>query len=413
MSISSRRTNDNDQALVARAKAVIPNGMYGHMSVQSRMPAGYPQFIERADGVHLWDTDGNRYIDLMCAFGPMLLSYGHPSVEVAAENQRKQRNTATAPAPVLVDLAEAYVNQFEHAQWCVFAKNGTDATTLSVTMARATTNKRKILVAKGAYHGAAPWCTPAPGGVLPEDRAHLLHYEFNNIASLNAAAAEAGDDLAGVVASAFLHDAFRDQEEPTLAFAQATRALCDSTGAALILDEVRAGLRLSLAGSWAHLGVEPDISAWSKAIANGHPLAAVMGNNGFRKGAEQVYSTGSFWFEAAPMAAALETLRVANAEDLPAKLKASGEALRAGWQRQSQAAGFGLRQTGPGCMPMVLFDNDPKLETGFRFTQLALDEGLYLHPWHNMFLSLAHDEGVIEEVLEITERVFERLADEP
>ncbi len=407
----TNRTNKNDQALVARAKAVIPNGMYGHMSVQARMPAGYPQFIERADGVHLWDTDGNRYIDLMCAFGPMLLGYGHRSVEAAADAQRKQRNTATAPAPVLVDLAEALVRQFAHAQWCVFGKNGTDATTLSVTIARATTGKRKILVAKGAYHGAAPWCTPAPAGVLAEDRAHLLHYEFNNVASLTAAAAQAGDDLAGVVASGFLHDAFRDQAEPTIEFVQAARALCDKTGAALILDEVRAGLRLSLAGSWAHLGVEPDISAWSKAIANGHPLAAVLGNDKFRNGAEQVYATGSFWFEAAPMAAGLETLRVANEVDLPAKLKASGDRLRTGWHRQSQAADFKLRQTGPGCMPMVLFDDDPKLETGFRFTALALDEGLYLHPWHNMFLSLAHDEAVIDEVLEITERVFAQLAD--
>lgn len=405
------RTNTKDQALVTRAKAVIPNGMYGHMSVQSRMPAGYPQFIERAEGVHLWDADGNRYIDLMCAFGPMLLGYGHAAVEDAANAQRQARNTATAPAPVLVDLAEAYVNQFAHAQWCVFGKNGTDATTLSVTMARAATGKRKILVAKGAYHGAAPWCTPAPGGVLPEDRAHLIHYEFNDVASLNAAAAEAGDDLAGVVASAFLHDAFRDQAEPTQKFAQAARDLCDRTGAALILDEVRAGLRLSRAGSWAHLGVEPDISAWSKAIANGHPLAAVLGNDKFRNGAEQVYATGSFWFEAAPMAAALATLEVVNSVDLPAKLKASGDQLRAGWQQQSQAAGFGLRQTGPGCMPMVLFNDDPKLETGFRFTALALEEGLYLHPWHNMFLSLAHDNAVIEEVLEITERVFTRLAD--
>ncbi len=411
MAKSTHRANTQDQALVARAQAVIPNGMYGHMSVQSRMPAGYPQFIERAEGVYLWDADGNRYIDLMCAFGPMLLGYGYAAVEEAANAQRKARNTATGPAPVLVDLAEAYVNQFEHAHWCVFGKNGTDATTLAVTMARAATSKRKILVAKGAYHGAAPWCTPAPGGVLPEDRAHLVHYEFNDVDSLNAAALEAGDDLAGVVASAFLHDAFRDQAEPTPAFAQAARASCDSTGAALILDEVRAGLRLSRAGSWAHLGVEPDISAWSKAIANGHPLAAVLGNDNFRQGAEQVYATGSFWFEAAPMAAALETLRIVNDVDLPTKLQASGDKLRAGWQKQAQTAGFGLRQTGPGCMPMVLFDNDPKLETGFRFTSLALDEGLYLHPWHNMFLSLAHDNAVIEEVLEITERVFARLAD--
>ena len=409
---ATTRSLAKDSALVERAKAVIPNGMYGHMSVQARMPAGYPQFIERAEGVNLWDADGNRYVDMMCAFGPMLLGYNNPHVDAAADAQRGKRNTATAPAPVIVDLAEALVGQFAHAEWCIFGKNGTDATTLCITIARATTGRRKILVAKGAYHGAAPWCTPAPGGVLAEDRAHLLHYEFNDVESLRAAAAEAGDDLAGVVASAFLHDAFRDQAMPTREFAEAARALCDETGAALILDEVRAGLRVALNGSWAHLGVEPDLSAWSKAIANGYPLAAVLGNDKFRKGASEIYATGSFWFEAAPMAAAVETLRIVNEANLPAHLEANGTELREGWLRQAEANGFSLRQTGPVCMPMVLFDDDEKLETGFRFTQLALDVGVYLHPWHNMFLSLAHTTEVIEEVLAATEGVFVRLAEE-
>jgi len=406
-----RRTNRKDAALVERAKQVIPGGMYGHMSVQSRMPEGYPQFIEKAEGVNLWDADGNRYIDLMCAYGPMLIGYGHKRIDAAVAAQMSKRNTATGPAPVLVDLAEAYCNQFEHAQWCLFAKNGTDATTLCVTIARAQTGNRKILVAKGAYHGAAPWCTPAPAGVLTEDRAHLLHYEYNNVESLEAAAAQAGDDLAGVVASAFLHDAFRDQEEPTAEFARACRALCDKTGAALILDEVRAGLRLSLHGSWAHLGIEPDVSAWSKAIANGYPLAAVFGNNQFRTAASNIYATGSFWFEAGPMAGALETLQVVNEQDLPAQLRNNGERLRAGWQQQAQANGFALKQTGPVCMPMVLFDNDPKLDLGFRFVEHALNEGLYLHPWHNMFLSLGHTDAVIEEVLERSARAFAALGE--
>jgi len=120
------------------------------------------------------------------------------------------------------------------------------------------------------------------------------------------------------------------------------------------------------------------------------------------------------------MAAALETLHVVNDVDLPAKLKASGDQLRTGWQQQSQAAGFGLRQTGPGCMPMVLFhpaaqpgsapDAAKKAQQlGFRFCELALDAGLYLHPWHNMFLSLAHTDAVIDEILEKSAQVFAAL----
>ena len=122
------------------------------------------------------------------------------------------------------------------------------------------------------------------------------------------AAAEAGDDLAGILVSPFKHDAGYDQELVDPAFARGLRALCDATGAALILDDVRCGFRLHLGSSWEPVGVDPDLSAWSKAIANGHPLAAVLGNDAFRDGARQLFVTGSFWFSAVPMAAAIATI---------------------------------------------------------------------------------------------------------
>ena len=176
----------------------------------------------------------------------------------------------------------------------MFQKNGTDATTTCVTLARAGTRRRKILVAEGAYHGAIPWCSPSVSGVTEEDRAHLVHYTYNDIASLTRAVELAGDDLAGILVSAFRHDARKDQEMPTPAFAEAVRAACDKADAALILDDVRAGFRLHLGGSWETLGIRPDLSAWSKAIANGHPLGAVTGNDRFREAAQGVFVTGSF-----------------------------------------------------------------------------------------------------------------------
>src|SRR6185437_9239154 len=153
----------------------------------------------------------------------------------------------------------------------------------------AQTGRRKILVATGAYHGSAPWCTPRPAGTTEADHVNLGYYTYNDLASAQQAAAEAGEDLAGILVSPFRHDAGYDQELVDPAFARGLRELCDATGAALILDDVRCGFRLHLGSSWEPVGVDPDLSAWSKAIANGHPLAAVLGNDAFRGGAQQVF----------------------------------------------------------------------------------------------------------------------------
>ncbi len=113
------------------------------------------------------------------------------------------------PSAAMVELAERLVQTVGHADWTQFQKNGTDATTTCVTIARAATGKRKLLAARGAYHGAVPWCSPSVLGVTSEDRAHISYYEFNDAESLRAAAQEAGDDLAGVLVSAYRHDLAR------------------------------------------------------------------------------------------------------------------------------------------------------------------------------------------------------------
>ena len=152
----------------------------------------------------------------------------------------------------------------------MLAKNGTDATTIAVTIARAATEKRKVLIARKAYHGAAPWCTPYPAGVTPEDRAHQIFYDYNDPASLVEAAEAAGDDLAAIIATAIRHDIGRDHEMPTPDFAEAARKVADAGRRGPVLDDVRSGFRLDLGGSWELVGVRPDLTAFSKAIANGY-----------------------------------------------------------------------------------------------------------------------------------------------
>lgn len=403
--MSAHLANSQDRALRERALAVIPNGMYGHQSVRV-LPENFPQFFARAKGARLWDADGNEYLDFMCGYGPNLFGYGHAGIDAAARKQQEAGDAMTGPGPAMVEFAEAFVGLVSHAAWAMFCKNGTDATTMAVMTARAHTKKRKILVAKGAYHGAAPWCTPVTAGTVPEDRAHLITYVYNDVASLEAAAIAAGDDLAGIVASPFKHDAFVDQQLPDAHYARRARQICDEKGALLIVDDVRAGFRLARDCSWSLVGVEPDLSCWGKAIANGYPISALLGAEKARAAAGSLYVTGSFWFAAVAMAAGVATLQAIKTTDYLEHTTAMGETLRAGLDAIARAEGFAIRQSGPAAMPLILFEDDRDFKLGYAWTSEMVKRGVYVHPWHNMFMCAAMSEDDIAQALQAAEDSF-------
>lgn len=394
-----------DLDLKRRAQKVLPNGVYGHESTML-LPESYPQFFSKAEGAYLWDADGNKYLDYMCAYGPNLLGYADPRINEVAVAQLAKGDAMTGPAPAMVELAEAMTDMVSHADWAMFCKNGTDATTMAKTIARAQTGKRIILVAAGAYHGAAPWCTPMPAGVIEEDRAHIQTYDYNSVESLEAAVAAAGDDLAGVFATPFKHDAFTDQALPDPAYAKRARELCDQTGALLIVDDIRAGFRLTRDCSWELIGVRPDLSTWGKSFANGLPISALLGSDRAREGAGSIYATGSFWFSAVPMVAALKTLQILRESDYLEHMLALGTKLRSGLQDAAAEADMGFRQTGPVQMPLFLFDDDPDFRIGFAWSEAMLRRGIYVHPWHNMFLCQAMTDADIEMTIDAARDAF-------
>ena len=402
--------NSVDAELRDRAQRVIPNGMWGHMNV-ARIPAAYPQYFARAEGCHLWDVDGREYVDFMCAYGPMLLGYNDADVNRAADAQRAQGDIFNGPSARLVELAELMVETVAHAGWAMFQKNGSDATTTCAMIAREATGKRKVLVANGAYHGAVPWCNPYPNGATAEDRVHLIRYDFNDVASIERAAMEAGNDLAGVFVSAFKHDLGKTHEAPTAAFAQAARRICDKAGAALIVDDVRAGFRLHLAGSGEAFGVQPDLACYSKAIANGYPLSACLGRDALRDAAKRVFFVGTYWTAAVPMAAALACLAELERSDAIEHMDRMGTVLRVGMERQAAAHGLAVRSSGPPAIPFMTFAGDEGFAESRRFAAACAAHGVYLHPHHNWFLSAAHGEGEIGRVLEATEAAFREVAE--
>jgi glutamate-1-semialdehyde 2,1-aminomutase len=397
-----------DRALRERAARVIPGGMYGHQSVNA-LPPGYPQFFSRAEGAYLWDADGNRLLDFMCAYGPQLLGYGNPRIDRAYVDQLAQGDAMTGPSALMVDLAEAMTAMVSHADWAMFCKNGTDANTMALMAARAQTGRNSVVRARGAYHGAAQWSNPRKKGITLADQANQHLCEYNDVVSLEAAVAAAGNDLAAIFAAPFRHDVFIDQAAPTEAYARRARELADERDALLVVDDVRAGFRIARDCSWSVVGVQPDLSCWGKCIANGHPISALLGSNSARKGAESIFTTGSYWFAAAAMAASLVTLELIRSTDYLERIEALGTRLRAGLAEASCAHGFGFRQSGPPQMPLFLFDDDKELKLGNAWSAQMVSRGVYVHPWHNMFLSAAMTEQDIDFAVDAAEASFRAL----
>jgi glutamate-1-semialdehyde 2,1-aminomutase len=400
---SHERVRTLDFELRRRAASVIPGGMYGHMTVGA-LPDAHPQFYERAEGSRVWDVDGNEYVDFMCSFGPIILGYQHPKVEAAAAAQRAKGDTLPGPSESIVELAELLVERVAHAEWSMFAKNGTDATTVSLMVARAHTARSKVLAAAGAYHGSAPWATFRMEGTTPGDRANVHYYEFNDTASVERAIEQAGaQDIAAIIVSPFKHHAGFDQEMVDPAFARRLRELCDELGAALVMDEVRSGFRLNHGGSWEPLGVDPDLSAWSKGIANGYPIAAILGKAPYAEAASRIFVTGSFWFQAVPMAAAIATINALQDEDAVGTMERIGTRLRDGFDQLAREVGVPICQTGPVQMPNLSFPGDQEFAKAFVFSAAMHEQGVIVHPRHNWFLSAAHSDADVDRFLEAAE----------
>jgi glutamate-1-semialdehyde 2,1-aminomutase len=398
------------EALLERARRVVPGGVYGHQSPRMVVSGAYPYFFARGDGCRVWDVDGNEYIDLMCSYGPIVLGHRHPKVEEAVQAQLQRGDCFNAPTRLWVELAERLAEITPFADWAAFAKNGSDVCTWAVAVAREHTGRRKVVKADGAYHGAHAWCTPAPAGVTPEDTANVLTFAYNDLDGLRRVVGAHDGDVAAIIVSPFRHDAFHDQELPVEGFLPGVRRLCDEQGIVFILDDVRAGFRLHLGGSGERFGVRPDLACYAKALANGYPLSACVGREPLKAAAERVYFTGSYFTSAVPMAAALACLDELDASGAIAHMERVGLLLQRGLEAQAASHGVEIVYSGPPALPFMSFKNDLKFARSRTFAAACAEGGVYLAPYHNWFLSAAHGEKDIDRILQVTDEAFRTVA---
>ena len=390
--------------LFLKAKAVIPGGIFGHYKYSVGESA--PKFFSKAKDSYFWDVDGNKFIDLMCAYGPMILGYNNLVVDKAAQKQYELGNTVSLASPVMIELAETLVDMVAIADWALFGKNGGDSTSLAIMVARAETGREKIIKINDGYHGVASWMqrNNSPG-TIPSDTDEIIDIEWNAIDELERAISDNPNQIACFISSPYHHPVLKDNVLPEDQYWQKVESLCRQNGIVLIVDDVRAGFRINLAGSNEAYGFKPDLVCLGKAMGNGYPISALVGADHLKKSAEAVYFTGTQFFNAAPMAAAKATLLELQRIDAVNKMEEFGNNLKSGLVKVAQENQFELVISGVPTMPYFRLNNvDIKVHNSW--IDECLKRGLYMVNYHNHFISATHDEEDLRNILEIASDSF-------
>lgn len=394
----------------ARATEVIPAGVYGHLGPAEGqfIPVNrWPRFSEKAKGSYFWDVDGNKYLDFMCAYGPNVLGYADEDVDAAAIEQIKKGNCVTSPDKIMVECAELLVDTVNCADWAFFAKNGNDATQGAILTARAHTHRKKLIFFNGFYHGVSPMVQKIDyPGVTPEDVANNLYTPWDDIDNFRRLLAENEGEIAAVIAQPYNHGNFSDNTLPVDGFWKEVREECTKNGIVLIVDDVRCGFRLDLAGSDHFFGFEADIICFCKALANGYNMSAFCGKEFLKNAASSLSYTGSYWMSAVPFAACIATLNKLKQIDAPKLFDSLGREVTSGLQKAGAEHGFNLVVSGAPALFYLRIANDDSLLLHQEWVAECVNRGLFITSHHNHFInaSLTHED--INRAVEIAEDAF-------
>ncbi len=393
-----------------RAAKVIPAGVYGHLGPAEGqfIPVNrWPRFSEKAKGSYFWDVDGNQYIDYMCAYGPNILGYCDEDVDAAAIEQIKKGNCVTSPDKIMIECAELLVDTVATADWAFFAKNGNDATQGAILTARAHTHRKKLVFFNNFYHGVSPMVQKIDyPGVTPEDVANNLYARWDDIEGLKKLIAENENEIAAIIAQPYNHGNFIDNAFPVDGFWKEVRELCTKHGIVLIVDDVRCGFRLDLAGSDHFFGFEADIICFCKALANGYNMSAFCGKEFLKNAASSLSYTGSYWMSAVPFAACIACINKLKKIDAPKLFKEMGTKLTDGFVAAGKEHGFDLRVTGAPALFYLRIANDDSLLLHQDWVAECVNRGMFITSHHNHFINASLTQEDINRSIEIAEDAF-------
>ena len=391
-----------------RAEQTIPLGSQTFSKSRTQYPPGIsPLYTSRAKGAEIWDVDGNKYIDLVSSLASITLGYGDAEVEKAIKKQLRLGVSMSLPAKLESEVSELIVSMVPSAEMVRFGKNGSDATSVAVRLARAFTGRDHIIVC--GYHGWQDWyigSTSRNKGV-PESVALLTHkFEFNNILSLQEVLSLLENKVAAVILEP-MNIAF-----PNAGFLEQVKTLTHQAGALLIFDETITGFRFSKGGAQELFGITPDLSTFGKGMANGFPLSAIVGRREVMMEMEEIFFSGTFGGELLSLAAAKVVLERHNREDLCKKLGESGKYLSDMTEISLAENSLGevLELSGHPSWRFLNWtatEEYSAAELKTFFMQEAFERGILVLSTHNM--TLAHTSKVIKKISDVYSEIFFKL----
>ncbi len=396
------------EALWSRAVNVIPAGTQTLSKGPDQFVFGAtPRYLERGLGSHVWDADGNEYIDYPMALGPILLGYGYPPVIEAVIERLRKGTTFTLMHPLEVELAELLTTVIPSAEMVRFAKNGSDVTSAAIRVARACTGREHI--AYCGYHGCQDWyavTTPRNRGI-PAFTAGLIHaFEYNRLETLSALFDEYDGKIACVIMEVPGADPVINLNSKRN-FLQDVARLCRARGALFILDEMVTGFRYSLGGAQELFDVVPDLACFGKGMGNGMAVSALVGKREFMKSLDEVFFSMTFSGETTGLAAAKATIETIMREPVLEHIWEKGARLHSGLKRAAREWGLDVEISGRPPRAGLTFRNesgdaDPLMRS--LFLQETVKRGvLFGGP---IFISYAHDDADINRTIEVSYEAF-------
>jgi glutamate-1-semialdehyde-2,1-aminomutase len=399
--------------LYAKAKALIPGGTQtASKRPESFVPDRWPAYWDRAQDAHIWDLDGNEYVDYVMALGPIVLGYAHPKVKEAIARQLEKGSVTSLQSPLEVAVAEKLVEHVPCAEMVRFMKSGAEATAMAVRIARGYTNREKVVSC--GYAGWHDWwvakaSSPNSRGSIPQGgvpevlKSLAFDLAYGDVSRLEALAAEHGDDVACIMIDT-------SEVNDNGHFLGRAREMAGRMGAVLVFDEIITGFRMGLSGAQGVYGVTPDMATFGKAIANGMPLSATVGRRDIMETATRLWITSTFGGEALSLAAALATIEELEKPETLERLHRASQALDKGF-REIAARHGSVEVFGQLSMPGIRFTHGagPNEEAAREYVARMLEAGFLTRPNYVFFVTASLTEQDIERTLEATEQAVAAL----
>lgn len=296
----------NSEWLLERALKVIPNGTQTFSKSRTQYPVGTsPLYIVKGNGSHVWDVDGNEFIDFVSGLGAIIIGYNDPDIDNAVIEQMKDGPIFSLPHPIEIEVAEMLYQIIPCAEMVRFAKNGSDVTSGAVRLARYVTGRDHVIVCSGHYHGWQDWfnCITKRNGGVPKSVNALIHtFIYNDLDSLHKVFQE-WPDTACVIMEPMTYI------WPKEGFLQEVKNLCHNNGAIFILDEMLTGFRFSRGGAQEYFDVVPDLACFGKAMGNGYPISAIVGKADIMRKMEEIHFSFTFGGDCIGLVAAKATMQ--------------------------------------------------------------------------------------------------------